>query len=264
MNIVSRDTSRLAELRALQNSVGGAAYRVSNMMSLGDAPLDARLRGGLARSALHEIFAAETADSAAAAAFALMLALRCGQAATPIFWVREDRAEKTSGRLYGLGLKELGVDPAQFTIVHVPDARAALGAAAEITRCNALGDAAGAVVIQLHGNVPLLDLSATRRLALAAAQSGVLALVLRVLAEPQPSAAQSRWQVCAAASTALAANAPGRTALMIRLLRHRAGIPEFETRIEWDRDEKRCIEAPLSGAVSPLALRRAGETRKAA
>jgi len=236
----------------------------SDVLTLGDAPLDARLMSGLARAALHEIYAACPEDSSAAAAFALMLALRGGESGAPIFWVREDRAEKLCGRLCAAGLIELGADPAQFCLVQADNARGVLRAGADIARCAALGGAKGAVVIEVYGTVSLLDLTASRRLALAAAQSGVLTLVLRVSAEPQPSAAHTRWQVSAAPSSALAANAPGQPVLQIKLLRHRGGISGFETRIEWNRDERRCIETPLSGAASAAALLRTDLARQAA
>jgi len=227
-------------------------------MTLGDMRIDARLRGGLAKAALHEVYGAST-ETSSAAAFALMLALRGCPAEAPILWVREDHAAR-GGRLYALGLAELGVDPDQLFIIHAPDSRAVLRAGADIARCSAVG----AVLIELHGKVPLLDLTASRRLALAAAQSGVLVLLLRIGAVPEPSAAQTRWQADAAPSAPLAANAPGGPALMIELLRHRAGLAGFKTRIEWERDERSCIETPLSGVASAAASVGASEARKAA
>ena len=255
MNIATRPALDPAMLRAFPSRVTDVATPLSESLTLGDPLLDARIGRGLLKAALHEVFAAETGDSSAAAAFSLMLALRADHDALPILWVREEHAEKACGRLYASGLIDLGADPAQFITIDAVDARAALRTGADIARCGAVG----AVIVELHGKVPLLDLTASRRLALAAAKSGVLTLLLRVSAEPQPSAAQTRWQVSTAPSSPSVANAPGNPALMIELLRHRAGLPGFTTRIEWDRDEKRCIETPLSGAVSPLVFRRAGE-----
>lgn len=255
MNIAIRPALDPAVLRTLPSRVADVAMPLPESLTLGDPRLDARIGRGLLKAALHEVFAAEAGDGSAAAAFSLMLALRANHKTLPILWVREERAAKACGRLYASGLIDLGADPAQFITVDAADTRAALRTGADIARCGAVG----AVVIELHGKVPLLDLTASRRLSLAAAKSGVLTLLLRVSAEPQPSAAQTRWQVSTAPSSPCVAHAPGHPALMIELLRHRAGLPGFTTRIEWDRDEKRCIETPLSGAVSPLALRRAGE-----
>lgn len=255
MNIMIRSALDPTVLRTFSSGVADVTTPFSATWTLGDPLLDARIGRGFLKAALHEIFAAETGDSSAATAFSLMLALRANHEALPILWVREERAAKTCGRLCAPGLIDLGADPAQFVTIETADARAALRTGADIARCGAVG----AVVIELHGKVPLLDLTASRRLALAATKSGVLTLLLRVSAEPQPSAAQTRWQVSTAPSSPCVANAPGNPALIIELLRHRAGLPGFTTRIEWDRDGKRCIETPLSGAVSSLALRRAGE-----
>ena len=65
-----------------------------------------------------------------------------------------------------------------------------------------------------------------------------MTLMLRAGASPAPSAAQTRWQVRALPSRALAANAPGRPAFAVTLLRHRGGVVEREWRVEWDRDRK--------------------------
>ena len=65
-----------------------------------------------------------------------------------------------------------------------PDAKALLRGAADAARCAGLG----ALVVECWGKCPELDLTASRRLALAAEQSGVTLLMLRLEAEPSPSA----------------------------------------------------------------------------
>src|SRR5690606_33522627 len=92
-------------------------------------------------------------------------------------------------------------------------------AGVDALRCNELG----VVVIELWGDPPALDLTASRRLALAAETSGVSALLLRMGAAAGPSAARTRWQVSAAPSVPLAANAPGYPGWNIELLRQRGG-----------------------------------------
>src|SRR3546814_8123632 len=76
------------------------------------------------------------------------------------------------------------------------------------------------------------------------------------LAEPMPSAADTRWQVRAAPSQALEANAPGHAALEIELLRRRAGPAGMRWRVEWNRDECIFREPALSGAVVSLPFGR--------
>lgn len=241
--------------------------KADGLFTLGAPRVDQRLRGGLARGALHEIFAAQECDASAATCFALMIAMRGRDALKPILWVREDRVERRTGQLYGQGLIELGVDPDLFILVNAPDELAALRAGADSVKCGAVG----AVVIEPYGKARALDLTATRRLALAAAQSGVLTLLVRVGAEPVASAAQTRWQVAAAASVPLDGNAPGIGALDVSLLRHRGGIANFKTCLEWNRDHHICVEQGETGGAEQAlsgyrpALARFGEdTAKAA
>ncbi|UVO55681.1 ImuA family protein [Sphingomonas sp. SUN039] len=242
--------------RTLPRAVGGSA--AVDPVSFGVDGIDARIGGGLRQSALHEVFAASAADGSAAAGFAVMIAMRASVSGRPVIWVREQRCGPHSGHLYAAGLVELGFDPDDLILIEAPDVRAVLRAGADIVKCRQVG----AVVIEPRGKAPLLDLTASRRLSMAAAVSGVLTLVLRVDAEPAPSAAQTRWQVAAAPSSPLAANAPGAPAFDIALLRHRGGIAGFEARLEWNRDTRSFT--PLSGGVPAVPAVGADQARKAA
>jgi protein ImuA len=214
-------------------------------VGFGDDVIDARLGGGLLVAALHEFYAAREGDGVAASGLALLLALRCGRPG-PLVWLREDRAWR-GGRPYGLGLAALGADPGRLLIIQAPDTLAMLRAGAEAVGCTSVA----AVIIEHGGRASGIDLTATRRLGLAAARTGVMTMLVRA-GEPVPSAAQSRWQVAAASSMRLAANAPGLSALDIRLLRHRGGVADLSTRLEWDSDSQRFAparSASLSGGV---------------
>jgi protein ImuA len=146
--------------------------------------------------------------------------------------------------------------------VRARDGEGVLRAGAEAARCAALS----AVLIEPWGEPRPFDLTASRRLALAAEASGVPVLLLRVAAAEAPSAARTRWQVRALASRALEANAPGAPAFALRLLRQRGGAAEREWRVEWDRDRHCFAErslfdrsartdhaAPLSRPLVPLS-----------
>ncbi|CAH1649311.1 conserved hypothetical protein [Hyphomicrobiales bacterium] len=223
-------------------------------IGLGVASLDETLNGGLARAALHEIYAAEVADLSAATGFALGLALRAGQAEEkaaerPILWARQDFVDAEAGRLHAPGLNELGLDPSRLLLVRARDGEGVLRAGAEAARCPALG----AVLIEPWGEARSFDLTASRRLALAAEGSGVPVLLLRVAAAQAPSAARTRWQVRALASRALEANAPGAPAFSLRLLRQRGGAAEREWRVEWDRDRRSFAERSLFDRSDRLA-----------
>jgi len=217
--------------------------------ALGHAGIDAAIGGGLARGRLHELFAAQPEDAGAAAGFATMLALLALPPGAPLLWLRQDEAERGAGRLHPPGLAEIGLDPSRLVLVVLPDPVALLRAAAEVVRCPQVGVA----VIEPWRRPRALDLTASRRLAIAAEASGVTALMLRADAEPGPSAAQTRWSVTAAASTALEADAPGHPTFDLELLRRRGGPAGGRWRLEWDRERVRFREPALPRAVPAVA-----------
>jgi protein ImuA len=209
--------------------------------ALGVAALDDALGGGLAVARLHEMWPAEAEDAPSATGFALLAAMKTAGAAGPIVWIEQQGKQ---ARIYPPGLAELGVDPARILFVNAPDEKALLRAAGDVTR----SPAAKAVVIVPAGPARLLDLTASRRLTLFAERSGTTAILLRT-ADPQaPSAATTRWQVAAARSQALEANAPGLPVFTLDLLRQRGGAPSYGWTLEWDRDRARFT--PLSRSVA--------------
>ena len=190
--------------------------------------MDKILGGGVVRGALHEIFA-EGAGSPAigfAAALALVLAGR-----KPLFWIAADFAILEYGRICANGFAELGGDPGQLILLRLAHVKDALKAAGDILSCPHVG----ALVIETIGASRSLDLTASRRLTLAANARNVPALFLRLGAPPQPSAAETRWLVGPAPS------APhqdwGAPRFSARLLRNRhGGLGEWE--MEWDHDRR--------------------------
>lgn len=244
-------TNQLSELR---RKIAGIEHRrvagSPALASLGHTSIDSQLDGGLAVGGLHEVFAAEKEDIGSAAGFAAMIALRVARQGAPIIWLRQQNAETYGGKLHAPGLIEMGVDPARIILGVLPDALTILRVAVEVVRCPQVG----LVVVELWRMPRVLDLTASRRLAVAAETSGVTALLLRIEAEPAPSAAQTRWQVASAASTPLEANAPGHPALEIGLLRQRGRPAGARWRVEWDRDRACFREPTLSGVVVPLPV----------
>lgn len=231
-------------------------------LETGHPGFDAALGGGLARGRLHELFAPDASDAASAVGFAAMLALRALENApdAPLLWLRTSAAARQAGTFHAPGLAEIGGDPARLLLAEAPDALALLRCANDAARCPGLM----AVVIETWGPMPAFDLTASRRLALAARETGVTLLMLRLGADPVPSAAETRWHVAAAASRALDAKAPGLPAIEIELLRWRAGPAGMRRRLEWDRD-LRCFREPaLPGAVVPFPVRRAVADREPA
>lgn len=251
---MTHSTDRLTALRREMAILEhGRAAGAARPVPLGLTAIDAALGGGLARGRLHEIFAAEGADAGSAAGFAAMLAVQIsssrtgmrsgsdgdlragsghGSRAGPFIWLREPYGRQEAGALYAPGLAGLGLDPARLVLADLPDAAAVLKAAAEAVRC----PQACIVVAELWRKPRLLDLTASRRLSLAAEAAGTTVLMLRIEAEEEPSAAQTRWRVAAAPSRALAAGAPGHPALILELLRQRGRPAGGCWLVEWDHD----------------------------
>ena len=256
-------SSTLTALRRRIAMLDGArTVEQADRLATGHAGLDAALGGGLAKGRLHELFGAEMEDSGSAVGFVLLLGLLAGESAgkekaLPLLWLRTDGAERVGGRLYGPGLVAFGFDPDRLLLGVMQDEAMLLRAAADALRCSGLA----AVVIECWGNPRVLDLTASRRLTLAAEGSGVTALLLRLDAQPAPSAADTRWRIAAAPSGRVAGQRGDRllgpSAFDIELLRRRAGPDGLRWRLEWNR-ERRCFEDPgqqasLSGALVPLS-----------
>jgi protein ImuA len=271
-------TSLAALKRRLALLEGVPTAKSCGHVPTGHAPFDQALEGGFARGRVHELFGGPE-DEGAAAGLSLILAHLAAEDG-PIFWLRA--AASAGGKPYGEGLVALGLDPARLLIGVMADEAALLRAAVDALRCAALG----ALVIELHGRAPLLDLTASRRLALAAEASGATALLLRIGGDPVPSAAETRWRVAAAPSTPLPGNAPGMSAFDLSLLRRRSGPDGMRWRLVWNSERgvfgDECDErhdlgqdkggqdsggggasAPLSGAMVSVPAARSAADRAA-
>ena len=251
--MMSARMSTLATLRgdiARVETHDGAAQR-SGRVALGHAEADAALQGGLARGAMHEMFAEAGRQSAVATGFVAGLAGRVA-ARRPLLWVRQDFAEREAGALSMSGFAELGLNPRLLVSARVADAEAALRTAADALACDALG----AVVLELWGETRQFDLVASRKLTLASQASGVTALLLRIAATPSPSTAETRWMLRAAHSPPAAPwqaslQAWGAPVVDAELIRNRHG-PLGRWIMEWNCDE--CLFAkPAADSQSVAA-----------
>lgn len=242
---LARLRRRVARIEGARASGGRARF------ATGHAAIDAWLGGGLARGRLHEMLAEDGEDAGSLSGFAAMLALRI-DAGRPLLWLRSETAERQAGKLYATGLGELGLYGGDLILGLLPDDAALLKAASDAARCAGLG----ALIVETWGEPKPLDLTATRRLMLAAEASGVTVLLLRGAARESPSVADTRWRVSPAPSVALAADAPGPPAFDLELLRRRAGPAGRQWRVEWNR-ERRAFQPlagqALSGTVLPVA-----------
>ena len=224
----------LASLRSeVERLETGGSERVLTRTVLGADGADAALQGGLAQGALHEVFAPASVQAAAATGFVLALARRLTQGKRYVLWVRQDFSALESGELSMTGFAELGLDPRYVVVVRTPTAETVLRTAADGLACNALG----AVVAEIWGETRAFDLVASRKLTLAAGDSGVTALMLRLGAAPQASTAETRWIVRAAHSPPVASwQAWGSPVFDAELVRNRHG-PLGRWIMEWTSDE---------------------------
>ncbi|HEX4694098.1 hypothetical protein [Sphingomonas sp.] len=252
---MSESVASLSKLRRRLARLERAAPREVVRFATGCEVVDAWLDGGLCRGRLHEVVASESGDAGAAAGFGALLALRAGEG-KPLLWLRTEGGERQGGKLHAGGLVELGFDGGAVMLGLVADDAALLKAANDAARCAGLG----ALLIECWGDPKPLDLTATRRLMLAAEASGVTVLLLRIAAAEAPSVADTRWRVASAPSVPLAdgsaAGAPGDPAFDVELLRRRAGPAGAKWRVEWNRERRAFQEpaaAPLPGAVLPVA-----------
>jgi protein ImuA len=131
--------------------------------------------------------------------------------------------------------------------VRAADVDTALRTAADALAC----DAVGVVVLEVWGEPRQFDLVASRKLTLAAQESGVTGLLLRLAAEPQPSTAETRWIVRAAHSPPSAHwTAWGVPVFDAQLVRNRHG-PVGRWIMEWKCDE--CLFSEPAAYPQPVA-----------
>lgn len=192
-------------------------------IALGVAELDAALGGGMKRGALH-VASAGLGGAAAATGFVATLARLAIGHGRAALWIRQDMAAREAGEPWGPGLVEIGLDPARLIMLRVRDLPSTLKAAEAGLACSALG----CVVIEPFGAMAGFDRVAGRRLALAAARSGALGLMLRAApstASPAGfSAAETRWRILPLASDAVGAGVDwGRPLIRAELVRNRLG-----------------------------------------
>jgi protein ImuA len=246
------EVARLEKAAAAHSGLTRWGRMRDRVVTLGCPDLDAHLPwGGLPRGALHEL-AGEGRDreqGAAAAGFAALWLAKL-QAAGPVLWISRGNS-RAAIDLYAHGLRQLRLDPGRLILIAARRDEEALWSLEEGLKARSLG----AVI----GEVGRLDLTASRRLQLAAEASGVTAFVLRrwrlmAAAEreaAQPIAALTRWRI---------ATTPGQGELhwQVRLARCRGGRPGA-WRIEQQQMEQadgsyRLHAAPLSGDLAPALV----------
>lgn len=239
------------QIARLEQVPGGPVSAVSDRLVRLDLPaIDGHLPwGGLPRGALHEV-AGEGSDreqAAAAAGFAALWLARL-QARGPVLWIVRATSRSTLD-LHAHGLRQLALDPDRLILVAARKDDEALWTMEEGLKAGALG--------AVLGEIGKLDLTASRRLQLAAEASGVTAFALRrwrVMEQAereaaQPIAAVTRWRIAAL---------PGQGELRwkVELARCRGGRPNSWMMEMTDGSDRigsgRFWAAPLSGDLAQV------------
>jgi protein ImuA len=202
-------------------------------LAFGVPAIDASLQGGLAPAGLHEIAPASARDLGAAVGFAFALAARAAGDGRGTLWIQTDFAALEAGHVYGPGCDLFGLPASRLLIVKVARPLDALWAMEEALKCRALA----CVIAELPKDGAIADLTATRRLTLAAREGGGFGFLLRHRPSPLASATETRWEVAGAPSRPDAFGGLGRTAFALALTKNRRGPAGLWT-IAWDHHER--------------------------
>jgi protein ImuA len=184
---------------------------------------------------LHEAIPLESGDETKASAFLAGIARAISPPGGMLLWVAEEAFGAEHGELYSPGLASFGFDPGDVILVRARRRVDALWAAEQ-----GLKRRGTIVLLELGARGKALDLTVTRRLALAARSKGSTALLVRgdLTGMPRtPSAAWTRWQIArtnARQSHAGELSALAMTALLARHRERPAGQRFF---LEWMCDE---------------------------
>jgi protein ImuA len=216
-NAVSR-TEQLAVLRAEVRAIETSSVSDGlEPLPFGIRGMDERLAGGgLPAAALHEVTGASPApcDDAAATLFIAGIAARCPGT---ILWAVKRRD------LFAPGLALVGLGPERLLYAECGRDEDVLAVMEEGLRHGGLG--------AVTGEISRAAMASTRRLQLAAEESGMMALMLRQWrrsgGDPlaTPSAAATRWRIGCAPSTPLPVEGIGRARWRLILARQRGGEP---------------------------------------
>jgi protein ImuA len=191
---------------------------------------------------LYEIIANRPIDAGAATGFCItLLAALLDYRKGRILWCLNNNATD-AGEIYPLGLVQYGLDLSNLTIVKTTRDTDVLWAMEEALR----SDTFTAVL----GEVKEINMTASRRLQLAAEENNTLTLLLRPATEtPGPSAAIQRWRIKTVPSHprgfAAILNEPGSACWKAKLFRSRGGTPGTWS-MEWcDEKDHLALAAPV-------------------
>lgn len=241
---MSHPNPALEAVRARIREIESSDRRSRGALPFGLAGVDRRLPGGgLALGALHEVAGGGNGALHGAAA-ALFTAGIVARLSGPVLWC------VTRRDLFAPALAQAGLHPDRIIFAEVEDEKAVLACFEEGLRHGGLA----AVV----GEVAKLAMTPSRRLQLAAEESGTLAVAIRRWRRAteaadfgQPTASVTRWRVSALPSSPLPTPGVGRPRWLVELIRARSGdCADFELEA---CDEQGRLALPPKLAHRPVA-----------
>ena len=218
-----------------------------NEIAFGVPPIDRALQGGLAPGNLHEVTPETADDFGAAANFIFVLLARVAMTGRHTLWIQTDFAARKAGDIYGPGCDPAALSGRQFLVLKVPCALDALWAMEEALKSRAMAG----VVLELPDDGSIADLSATRRLTLAAQESGGFGFLLRHRSSQLTSSAETRWKITAAPSLPDQFGGLGRPGLTLSLVKNRHG-PTGRWTVAWNHHERTFAPLPLGMAQATI------------
>ncbi|MEX0840389.1 MAG: damage-inducible mutagenesis protein [Parvibaculum sp.] len=218
---------------------------------LGVGAIDAVLPGGgLKAGALHEVGAEDYRDMGAATGFLAALAVRLAEnGSMPVLWCGSAQSSFDIGALYGPGLASFGFDPARLVLALPASVTDCLWTMEEALRSGAFA----AVIGEVDGRTTALDLTATRRLQLAAEEKGTPALLFTGHNGGAASVAVTRWRIAALPGAVIPDTEAfdglaGAPCWRVALTRVRGGVPGAWN-VAWHAADRRFALADMSASA---------------
>jgi protein ImuA len=230
----------------------GRKIEENQSIVLGIKEVDTALGGGLSRAALHELSPLAPIHRGAAVGFALALAIRAGGPAKSVLWLQTDFLKHETGGFYGPGFGFFGLSTDRLIILRAKRSADVFWAMEEALKCRAVGS----VIAELSHDP---DLTATRRLALAAREGGGNGFLLHLQNSFVPSATATRWEISSLPGIRDGFGGLGATAFTAALLKNRRG-PCGRWNIRWDHAHA-FAPAALSLCVAETARDRPDRAR---
>jgi protein ImuA len=225
----------IAEIEGNPCSLNGGGQA----LAFGVDTIDAALGGGLAFGALHELSPAMPSCLGPVTGFALTLAARIS-GSKQVLLIQPAFAGCEAGSLYAPGLALFGLPLRRVLMLRVTRPIEVLWAMEEALKCPAVA----CVIAELPNDGSIADLTATRRLTLAAREGDGFGLMCRHRPSPFASAAETRWEIAAAESHPDRFGGLGRAAFSLSLTKNRRG-PTGRWTVAWDHHDRVFSALPL-------------------